>query len=189
MSEPTFRTGIRAFYEGQRLPEESLERLRGLARVSRAPVGRRGLLKIGLAASVILAAVAILLSGRRGDVTAEVAREIARNHQRGLDPEFLTASYEEAAARMARLDFRIKVPRHPQAEGLRIVGARYCSLRGCVAAQLRLVGADGRSRTLYQVRDCPAFDGVLATRIDVEAVAVDLWREGGLLLGLASTGA
>lgn len=186
MSEPTFRTRVRAFYEGQRLPEERLERLRSLAQASRPRVSRRRLAMAGLAAAlVVVAASAFLLSGRAGDANAEVAREIARNHTKQLDPEFLSESYAEIGARMPRLDFRVAEPRGPQAEGLRLLGARYCSLRGCIAAQLRLVGTDGLSYTLYEVRDGPAFDGVEPARIEVGAVAVRIWREGDLVLGLA----
>jgi len=186
MSEPTFRTRVRAFYEGQRLSEERLERLRGLARAAPPPASRHRLAIVGLAAALLLVAAGIfLLSRQTGDANVMVAREIARNHRKHLDIEFVSASYAEVGARMPRLDFQVAEPRGPQAEGLRLVGARYCSLRGCIAAQLRLVGADGRSYTLYEVRDGPAFDGVQPARIDVEAVAVHIWREGGLVLGLA----
>jgi hypothetical protein len=186
MSEPTFRTRVRAFYEGQQLPEERLERLRGLAQASRPRVSRRRLAMAGLAAALVVgAAGAFLLSGRAGDINAEMAREVALNHRKQIDPEFLSESYEEIGARMPRLDFQVAEPRGPQTEGLRLVGARYCSLQGCVAAQLRLVAADGRFYTLYEVRDGSAFDGIEPARIEVEAVAVQIWREGGLVLGLA----
>jgi hypothetical protein len=188
MSEPTFRTRVRAFYEAQQLPEEHLARLRDLARAARPPLWRRSPAMLGTAAAVLaIAAGAFLLSRRAGDAAAEVAREIARNHEKQLDPEFVSASYAEIRARMPRLDFDVAEPRGPRMKGLRLVGARYCSLRGYIAAQLRLVGEEGRLHTLYEVRDGPAFDDIDPARIEVGGVAVDIWREGGLVLGLAAT--
>lgn len=158
-----------------------------MARASRSPAGRRRLAAAGLAAAVTgLTVVALLLSGRGAGATAEVAREIARNHLKDLDPEFRAATYEEIGARMPRLGFRVVAPRAPAAEGLQLVGARYCSLRGCTAAQVRLVRRDGRPCTLYEVMDGTEFDGVEQGHVEVDGVSVYVWRQDGLVLGLAA---
>lgn len=188
MSDPTFRSRVRAYYEGHQLPEERLERLRTLAKSSPPPFSRRRLAIVGLlAAALALAATGLLLSGRPGGTHIDVAREIARNHRKQLDPEFHSGSYAEIAARMPRLDFLVVEPRGPQSEGLRLAGARYCSLQGCIAAQLRLIGQDGRLYTLYEVKDGPAFAGIEPARVEVDGVVVQTWREAGLVLGLAVT--
>ncbi len=186
MSEPTLRTRIRAYYASSGLPEERLARLRALARASRRPASRRLLAIAWLAAAVAgITTVAVFLSGRVGSATEEVAREIVRNHRKDLDPELRSASYEEINARMGRLDFRVVEPRLPEAEGLQLLGARYCSLQGRIAAQLRLVREDGRSCTLYEVKDGAAFGGVEPARLELDGVAVQVWRQDGLVLGLA----
>jgi hypothetical protein len=187
VTEPTFRARIRAYYESQSLPEDRLERLRTLARTS-PPVGRRRLAIAGLAAGVLgIAAVALLIAGDASRSSSDVAREIARNHAKRKEPEIRVTSYEEIGGRMSRLDFTIVKPRAPQAERLRLVGARYCSLKGCIAAQFSLVAEDGRAHTLYEVRDGPAFSAVTPARVEVDGVEVHVWREGGILFGLASS--
>ena len=69
--------------------------------------------------------------------------------------------------------------------GERIVGARYCSLGGEMAAQIRFRDAAARVCTLYQARDSEAFRGVREGTFEMSGVRVRVWRESGLVMGLA----
>ena len=71
--------------------------------------------------------------------------------------------------------------------GLRLAGARYCSVQGCMAAQVSVVDEAGESWTLYQVRPDERLAKLDAAKIEIDGVDVELWREAGLVMGLART--
>jgi len=111
---------------------------------------------------------------------------IARNHQKHADVEVETERYDELRESFDRLDFAIVAPRSPRLLGLTLIGARYCSVQGHVALQMRLDDDQGRRTTLYQVRDAETFADIDdGDAVDVHGLRVQLWRENGVLLGLA----
>ncbi len=188
MSDPTFRARVRAYYEGRELPPERLGRLRELVMTSRSRASRWRIAAIAsAAAAVVTVALVLLLSGRGEPPTVALAREIARDHQKNLDPEIRGTDYDEVGTRLPRLGFPLVAPRAPLGDGLQLAGARYCSLRGCTAAQIRLVRRDGRPCTLYEVRDVTDFGDIGQGHFELDGVSVDIWRQDGLLLGLAVT--
>jgi len=155
---------------------EMLEELAALA----TPRWERAVLPAAIAA-IVLVAVSLASSLpdlTRSDLTGTIGEEIATNHRRDLDPEFRTSDLAMIANHMDRLDFDLRTAESIAQRDLHIVGARYCSVQGRVAAQLRL--ADGG--TLYVVR---AFGRVREGTQPHDDVLVELWREGDLLIGLA----
>ena len=68
----------------------------------------------------------------------------------------------------------------------RLLGARYCSLQGSIACQVKLARPDGSVSTLYLVRDGREFSGVREGTQRVQNLEIELWREDGLLVGFAS---
>ena len=128
----------------------------------------------------------IVLSDRgAGAVTRVIADEIAMNHNKRLDVEFVSTSYAELRRAMDRLDFSLVEPRRSDAEGWRLAGARYCSIRGQLAAQLRLETDDGEIVTLYQTAWTDDLNGLDGRQIGAGGLAVELWQEDGVFLGLA----
>lgn len=138
----------------------------------------------GWAAAAAAACVLVFwgLSAREG-LAGALADEIARNHDEDLTIE--CRRYSRLLERMPRLDFDLREPRNlPQ--GLQLVGARYCSLQGRIAAQIKLVDEQGRRHTLYEVRDGERFRGLEECSVPREGLRIRFWREDGLVLGLAS---
>jgi len=134
------------------------------------------------AAVAAIVLVAVTLANSMPDFTSDVGTEIATNHRRDLAPEFAVSGFEELKQHMDRLDFEPVQPACVAERGLRIVGARYCSVQGRIAAQVRLKDDNDRSYTLYLVRSF----GRVREGIQVhDGVTVELWREGDLLIGLA----
>lgn len=171
----TMQSQIRAHYDAQSLRAGKLDELTALAR----PRWDRVLLPTAVAAIVL---VAVALASATADFTQAVGQEIANNHLRDLAPEFLSGDIDTIAERMDRLDFDLRMPTRLAERGLRLVGARYCSVQGRVAAQLSLEDSAGREHTLYVVR---AFGRVRESTAPHDGVDVELWREGDLLIGLA----
>ena len=141
----TMQSQIRAHYEAQSLRMEKLDELSALAR----PRWDRVLLPAAVAAIVL---VAVALASATADFTRAVGQEIANNHRRDLAPEFFSGDCATIAKRMDRLDFDLRMPERLADRGLRLVGARYCSVQGRIAAQLCLKDDAGRVHTLYVVR-------------------------------------
>lgn len=191
MSDRRVRDDIREYYLAQRLSPATLQRLRtmetagGLYRPSRMRSSSRALLS---AAAVALCAAGLwIVFGDRGTdaATEAIVGEIAMNHNKRLDVEFETASFTELRRVMDKLDFSLIEPSRTREQGLRLVGARYCSIRGQLAAQLSLEAADGKHLTLYQAASPADLESLEWTRLRSGGLTIDLWREGGILLGMA----
>ena len=176
----SLRRQLRDHYGNKSLSATKLEELAALP----APRGRRRWLTL-IAASVALAAGALLLIPTGPDRALAVVEEIALNHTKDLAAEYVAASYAEVDRQMQKLDFRAVEPRRLRNAGFTLTGARYCSLQGCIAAQVKLTDAAGRKHTLYEVRDGAAFRGIDEAEHRRGGLRIRLWREGDLLLGLA----
>ncbi len=144
------------------------------------------------AALVVVAAVVVIVVMFQLDrspesvafLSEQVAAEIALNHGKQLAIEVPADSFGELAAAMPKLGFApIRAQQLPKS-CYALVGARYCSIGGSIAVQVRLIH-EGRAYTLYQWREDSAFALMRESSIDVEGVRVVLWREGGLIMGLA----
>jgi hypothetical protein len=123
---------------------------------------------------------------QRADALARtVAAEISLNHHKHLDPEFRSEDITELGTSMDRLGFTLVLPARVAESGARLVGARYCSLRGQPAAQVQLRDRGGRKHTLYEVPPAGDLDQVKSGSIEIDGLGVTLWREKGLLFGWA----
>ena len=172
----TAESRIRDHYDAQSMRPATLEELTALA----TPRWERAVLPAAIAA-IVLVAVSLASSMAdltRSDLTGAIGAEIATNHRRDLDPEFRSSDIAVIAQHMDHLDFDLRAATSIAERGLQVVGARYCSVQGRIAAQLRL--ADGG--TLYVVR---AFGRVREGTQPHDDILVELWREGDLLIGLA----
>lgn len=143
------------------------------------------------AALVVVAAVVVVVMFQMGRspenaafLSEQVAAEIALNHGKQLAIEVPADSFGELAAAMPKLGFAPIRAQQLSKSRYALVGARYCSIGGSIAVQVRLIH-EGRAYTLYQWRDDPAFALMRERSVDVEGVRVVLWREGGLIMGLA----
>ena len=143
----------------------------------------------GIAAAVALIAVlASALAWRTmiaPDWAALAAREVALNHRKHLAPEFEASDYDALRAAMGKLDFVLLAPQRLSEPGLRITGARYCSIQGNLAAQIKLRDARGREYTLYQTHLKPDSDFANEREYVIDGVRIRQWQEGGLFLAIA----
>ena len=181
---------IAELYAREALSEEALERM--LSASARRP--RRPAALWALAAAILLGAALVPLVGPRlverdpARVTRAVAAEILRHDARHEPLDVESGDVAVLRASMRRLDFALVEPRALEAKGWRLLGARYCSIRGRLAAQLRLRDASGTLVNLYQ---CPARERL--RRVESGAVVVGgsrvvFWKEGSVLLGMAEVG-
>ncbi len=203
MTRRTLGEHISDHYASQALDPAQLE---GLKRIVAEADREHGLVEparrwharhwLSVAAAVVLLLVSgvtlqRLLADRAGAgdpaaLSAAIVREIARNHRDGLAIQFPASGYAKLREGMGRLDFALRAPSLPEAAGLSMIGGRYCSIRGQVAAQIKLEDAQGRPSTLYQTRFAEGLEKVVESEHHLEGLRIRLWREGGLFFGLAT---
>jgi hypothetical protein len=149
----------------------------------------------GAAAAALALLVGAFFLGRlpsgllSGDLTTDplarsIGREIAMNHKKQLPLEFSAGDYAGLQLQMNKLDFALAPPSSPATSEMHVIGARYCSIQGQLAAQIRLRDTTGRVYTLYETRLTDKLREV-GGEVKAEGVRVRLWKENGVFCGLA----
>ncbi len=142
-----------------------------------------------MAGLVGLAVVAVaLLAWPSPSITGDaLAHEIASSHVMNLAPDIEAGSFDEARQRLEKLDFAAVRPTDEIMPDFELTGARYTRVGGEMGAQFQIEDAAGRPCSLFQVRDNDAFRHVRDATYEVDGVRVQVWREAGLLMGLAES--
>lgn len=130
-------------------------------------------------------AVAMHLSGSLGERTERTLREVAMNHATRLTFEFEEDSLAGIDRHMRLLPFEMIAPgRLPQ--GTEVLGSRYCSLAGRLAAHVKLRDVDtGKPLSLFVTSVGPELERLDGDGGRIDGVEVELFREGGLFYALA----
>lgn len=173
---------VRQYYGGQALSEDRVASL--LAAVPRADRRWQWRLAASLAAVAIgFGALHSYLQQR--DVAELVLAEVAMNHSKRLEVEIASRDYAALQSKMNRLDFSL-VPPEPVRAAHDLIGARYCSIRGNIAVQLKLrERSSGETVTLYVTELTPDLAKIAGRDAVRDGVHIRLWREEGLFYALA----
>jgi len=121
------------------------------------------------------------------NVQQNIAGEIAYNHNKQMAPEIISASLDDIDVFLSKLDFQLIRSSHFNDKQWEIVGGRYCSIGGHLAAQLKIKNkTENKLHTVYQALLPKDFEPKNKTiDIFVDGVKVKMWEEKGLLIGLA----
>ena len=179
-------TSIKSYYQAQALSKEQLNRLMGYQRLPRKQPSKSGWVALsGLAASFVLM-IGLFWGGYfQSSLSQSVAKEIAMNHIKQMEVEYKGSRFAELAQQMKQLDFQLHLPGELPISEFRLVGARYCSIQGQIAAQIIIKDADNRLYTLYQTQFRESLQGLTQAELIVDGVKVTIWNEGGVLFGFA----
>jgi hypothetical protein len=113
--------------------------------------------------------------------------EIAYHHNKHMKSEIQTHSMDELKSFLTKLDFSlIDSERLPSSEW-ELLGGRYCSLQGRLAAQIKVRNKkNNKEYTLYQLAIPKELTDLNGVHEDYRLGAkVKIWKERGLLLGIA----
>ncbi|VAX08122.1 hypothetical protein MNBD_GAMMA26-1749 [hydrothermal vent metagenome] len=196
---------IKGYYDDQMLSSEKLASLITASKTNQVSgdqcsngqlaywMGRwRFQRNLSIAAGLLLVVVGVfqLQSFISPDVVSlplKVAQEIALNHNKQLVNEFEVNTFVELGTMMTKLDFAPIAARRMKDSGFRIIGGRYCSIQGHLAAQVQFVDDQGKGATLYQTQLSGALAELTESEHVVDGVKVQLWQENGLIFGLAES--
>jgi len=207
MSRDSLDDPLRRYYASQELDPAVLGRLKRLADLQNADDGSidsggrhiggrsfRSRLLVATAAAAALVVGLLVFPGLRGvgiegseALAGSILREIALNHGKNLAVEFAAVEYAQLSQQMVELDFPLRSPRDVADGELRMLGGRYCSIQGRLAAQIKLEDEDGRIRTLYQTSFDEHFDGLPDLERELDGIRIRVWREDDLLFALAGS--
>jgi len=174
---------IRDYYSQQRPSADALARMKQIIATG-SPRRSLSRLYIGAAAAIVIAIVT-LWSLSSSNLTETVARQAAAGHNQKQELEFRVEKSAELQAKMKSLDFTPVEPAMMTEMHMRIVGARYTTLSGAIAAQIVYVDAHGIPCTLYEVRSVRQLARIGSGERQIDGVRVSFWREKGLLMVLA----
>lgn len=124
----------------------------------------------------------------RPPLTERIMQEIAYNHQQEMPIEIASNSLINIGEYLNKLEFPLISSNTLNHQKWQLLGGRYCSINGKLAAQLKVKNLqDNKTYTLYQAAIGSDITKVLGADKEqaIEGINVSIWQEKGLLLGLA----
>lgn len=152
-------------------------------------VRRNRMVSYALVASVLLMSMAALvhmniLTTQRTDV---VLREAALNHSSKLQMDAEGQSLVELQNQLQELTFDIKLPASEQFQQLAVIGGRYCTISGNLAAHIKLSNPETSEQ--YSLFLTPAAENLKmleSPEVEVFGVDVRLWQENNVVYAFAA---
>lgn len=142
--------------------------------------------RLAIAAVLILSlGVFMRLYGSHAERTDRTLREVAMNHATRLQLEFHGESLASLDDNMQLLPFSLVLPDRLY-EGFDIIGSRYCSLSGNLAAHLKFRESEsGKFVSLFVTFLADDLKRIQSEQAKLDGIDVELWQEGGLFYALA----
>ncbi len=180
---------IHKHYQNFELSSEQLDNLDQVQRERGERERSQLLFKASFTAMAVSVLLLILFLFRgTAPLTGEIAEEIAYNHNKQMKMEIKTSSIGPIQSFLSKVDFTLIQSEYLPTETWEIMGGRYCSIQGRLAVQIRVKNMiTAKTQTLYQApypRDLEN-SKTMPMETYVNGVQVKLWKEKGLLLGLA----
>lgn len=190
-----FDEQVREHYDRQRLSDDARDRIKAL--LDKPQPSRVAWhwwwARTGVAAAFVLfvTAAALWFAVLRGnapvssqEITAAVVRHAAEGHNQQQELDFRAARTADLRQAMKSLDFTPVEPAMMRSMNMHLVGARYTTIEGVMAAQILYLDSKGEPCTLYQARPVDKLARVSESEHVVDGVRVSVWREKGLVMVL-----
>ncbi|MEH6345635.1 MAG: hypothetical protein V7785_11155 [Bermanella sp.] len=123
-----------------------------------------------------------------------IAQEVSYNHLKFKPLEVTNNNLTRVTGYFEKLDFNPLASSQVAALSSRLIGGRYCSIKGNIAAQLRMRDEKGAISTLFESRfNAEDFDFLprienqqAPVKVHVDGQQVRLWVEKGLVMALVN---
>ena len=185
-SDASLEKGVVDYYHTQQL---SSDRLHAILSDTQSRQRKRNI-GVAIAASIVLMSMILLvhqniLVADRKDV---VLREAALNHTSKMRMDAEAASIEELQAELLELPFKMKIPESAIFKELALVGGRYCTISGNLAAHLKLSNKETEQQySLFLTPTAENLDSMQITRTEISGISVKLWQEDDVVYALATS--
>ncbi|MCF6282585.1 MAG: hypothetical protein L3J28_10345 [Candidatus Polarisedimenticolaceae bacterium] len=143
---------------------------------------------LAVAASIIVIIYTTwIYNGYDVDIREQVAEEIAYNHSKQMALEIISDDLKAVGAYLSELDFTLIDSTRVGQIAQRLLGGRYCTIQGKLAAQLRIKSSNSTSTHTYYQAIIPENFNLDGTTYStwIKGINIELWVEDGVLLGLA----
>lgn len=142
-------------------------------------------LQAGLVCGFLVIISLWMFPGSDSELSKRTFREVAMNHTTRLEPEFHGTSLAMLDNSMHQLPFNLALPESLDST-YELIGSRYCSLGGVLAAHVRLHNKQsGKPMSLFVTSNSAELEEIQPQQKKLEGVEVEIWREGGLFFALA----
>lgn len=183
---------LRDYYQEQALPSAKVESILESGTLVVVPWWRSPRHVLPIAAVLVFALLGLgffassMMVPHASQLAYAVAKEVAKAHNKALAPEVVTHSYATLQAQLNQVDFPLQPKADALAAACTLLGGRYCSIQGELAAQLRLQdAATGTLYTLFVTKETPQLAKLKESNRWVEGDNVRFWREGDRFFALA----
>ena len=172
-------------YQSQQLSSSRLHTIMN----ERQTKGRNRTISFALAASLLLFSLAFMTHQHilASQQTDTVLREAALNHSSKLKMDSEAQTLVGLQGELDELLFEMKLPESSFFNKLAVLGGRYCTISGQLAAHLKL--ADLETSEQYSLFLTPSGGSLTRLKsddVDVAGVDVKLWHENNVVYALAS---
>lgn len=117
-------------------------------------------------------------------ITATVVRHAAQGHNQQQELDFRAARAADLRQAMKSLDFTPVEPAMMSSMNMHLVGARYTTIEGVMAAQILYLDPKGDPCTLYQAQPVDKLARISKSEHVIDGLRVSVWREKGLVMVL-----
>lgn len=172
-------------YQSQQISSDRLQTILDETRSSR----KSQIVSFALAASLMVFTLGVLmhqniLASQRTDI---VMKEAALNHSKKLQMDAEANSLEELQVKLDELPFAIVLPESADFPTLAVVGGRYCTINGHLAAHVKL--RDPETAKDYSLFLTPSADNLRSMKsndAELSGVDVRLWHENDVVYAFAA---
>jgi len=185
MSDQSAEQELTDYYQAQQL---SSDRLQAIMADSQS-TSRNRYVGIALAASIAVFSLFAfahqnILSSHR---TNMVLREAALNHTSKLKMDAETASLSELQQNLGELGFEIRLPESEFFKQLALMGGRYCTISGNLAAHIKLSNPETMEQfSLFLTPQVENLNAMKSSVINISGVDVELWQERDVVYAFAT---
>ena len=176
---------IKKYYSSKNLSDDKVDLL--LGGESRSGIKLPHYFKYVAAFLVLITFTFVYFQFNNNKIEMSVAKEIAMNHNKQLEVEYAANDLNALGAKLSKLDFQLSDIKSELIGKYNLMGGRYCSIQGNLAAQLKLKNlSTDKFETLYVSKLNDELNKINPSEINMEGVKITLWKKDGLLYGKAS---
>jgi len=178
-----FKEQLNSHYLDKHLSPEQLEKLQQLKSSRKTSNNKRYIIST---CALVCISISYLTFFHSHDDN-HISKQIAYNHSIKLQMEVLSPDYNTVQNHLNKLGFKLVSSTKIESKEWKLIGGRYCNLNGKIAAQLKVHNAKtGSEYTFYQAKlSADDIEDITDNEMYIDGIKVQLWREKGLLMGLA----